>query len=167
MTGSPAGPMTGDVIDRRPCPACNATVTQTYRPGRARVYCNQACRQHAYRRRRDAGVRWFTERDGPTTRSSTHDRRHALRHPDDDPAARLTDHRERALTACGTFARPSTYDRTTHTEFLPNHPWSCHTCITLTGADDLTTDPPLLPPSALANLTDQNIAGLRFRRLVA
>ena len=132
ITGSPWN-YPGAVVQRRPCPACGATVVQTYRPGRARIYCTHACRQRAYRWRREHGVRWFVERDGPALRGSTRERRHALRlRTDLQPS--LLDHRNRRLTICGTFARPSYYDRVTHFDFLPTHPWSCATCSNPIGA---------------------------------
>lgn len=122
----------GAVVQRRPCPACASEVVQTYRPGRARIYCDAACRQRAYRWRIRHGVRWFAERDGPALRSSTRERRHALRIRHDLRGA-MFDHRNRRLTLCGTFARPSYYDRVTHFDYLPDHPWSCASCSALVG----------------------------------
>lgn len=140
ITGSPWN-LRGSVVQRRPCPSCTRTVVQIYRPGRARVYCNAACRQRAYRWRRDHAIRWHVDRDGPAVRSSTPERRHALR-VRRDRASGLVDHRGRRLTICGTFARPSYYDRATHFDFLPEHPWSCASCDALIGAPPPRRDRP-------------------------
>ena len=108
------------------CPVCGTTVQQIHRPGRARIYCTNGCRQRAYRWRRANGVRICVERTGPVERMITYGRRHALRDPR-DPVARVTDRRDRLPTVCGTFAIPSTRMRFTHYDFLPDHPWSCAT----------------------------------------
>jgi len=114
------------------CPTCGAEVVHVFRPGRARIYCTNACRQRAYRWRRARGIRLCVERDGPTWRM-TSGKRHALRDRR-DPVGRLTDHRQREVTVCGTFARRVNRRRVTHTNFLPDHPFSCETCADLVGA---------------------------------
>lgn len=133
----------GEVVDERPCPVCSATVRQIHRPGRARIYCTNACRQRAYRWRRSHGVRHCVERHGPVERMLANGRRHAMRHSD-DPVAGLTDRRNRTTTVCGTFAIPSTRMRFTHYDFLPDHPWSCATCVALIGIGP--ASPATVPP---------------------
>lgn len=121
--------LAGDVVGEHPCPTCATPVPDVYRPGRGRIYCTNACRQRAYRWRRSHGVRRFVERDGPAERL-VNDRRHALRDPR-DPASRLRDRRNREMTVCGTFGRPVRDMRVTHDRFIPEHPWSCSTCVRL------------------------------------
>ena len=45
-------PQWGDVVAEWACPVCGTSCDRTYRSGRARVYCTNACRQRAYRLRR-------------------------------------------------------------------------------------------------------------------
>lgn len=144
------GPMfhvRGDIVDRRECPTCGAVVIQRYRPGRARIYCSNACRQRAYRWRRRNGIRTCVERTGPAERGHAFGRNHALRDPRDVSAASLIDHRNRRLTACGTFVRPARPGRFTHFDFLPRQPWSCASCSELIGAPDVpwVPEPPPYP----------------------
>src|SRR5688572_25139960 len=51
---APLGPE--DVIADWNCPVCGTHTPRTYRPGRPPVYCTNACRQKAYRYRRDHGI---------------------------------------------------------------------------------------------------------------
>jgi hypothetical protein len=122
----------GDVVGEHPCPVCATTVQQVYRPGRGRIYCSNGCRQRAYRWRRLRGIRRCVERDGPTERLFN-DRRHALR-DERDPVSSLRDRRQREVSVCGTFAKPVRDTRTTHDRFVPEHDWSCATCVSLIGA---------------------------------
>ena len=142
----------GEIVDERPCPVCGTTVQQIHRPGRARIYCTNGCRQRAYRWRRANGVRICVERTGPVERMITYGRRHALRDPR-DPVARVTDRRDRLPTVCGTFAIPSTRMRFTHYDFLPDHPWSCATCVALIGTGPIApaTVPPWRPSPLSSN----------------
>ncbi|MFP5487503.1 MAG: hypothetical protein ACLGHQ_04270 [Acidimicrobiia bacterium] len=118
---------TGDVAGTHECPVCDRVVVDVYRPGRGRVYCTNACRQRAYRWRRARGVRLFVERDGPAERL-TNDRHHAVRDPR-DPVAGIRDRRGREVAVCGAYARPVRSQRVTHDRFVPEHPWSCRSCI--------------------------------------
>jgi hypothetical protein len=127
-------PIIGDIVDRHACPSCDRTVEHVYRPGRARIYCSQACRQRAYRWRRANGVRIFVERDGPAERSGT-GRRHALR-DQRDPISRMTDRQGREVTVCGTFARPARLGRVTHDRFVPAGRSACEVCTVLIGVGD-------------------------------
>ena len=114
-----------------PCPVCGIDVPKRYGPGRARIYCTNACRQRAYRWRRARGVRLCVERTGPAERLNNM-RRHAMRDAR-DPVGGLHDHRGRDVTVCGSFATPVRDLRVTHDRFLPDHPWSCEVCIALIG----------------------------------
>lgn len=122
----------GDVVREHPCPVCGTPVEQVFRPGRARLYCSNSCRQRAYRWRRANGVRRFVERDGPAERL-LNDRRHALRDRR-DPVSRVRDRRAREVTVCGVFARPVRDLRVTHDRFVPELPWSCVSCARLIAA---------------------------------
>ncbi|NND75050.1 MAG: hypothetical protein HKN44_08595 [Ilumatobacter sp.] len=84
------------------CPICNAAVARPHRPGRARVYCTNACRQRAYRWRCRHRERLVTP--PRPQRAHTPGRTHALR-ADADFVTPLADARGRRVTACGTFAR--------------------------------------------------------------
>lgn len=128
-TGSPVylRPQWGDVVAEWACPVCGTSCNRTYHSGRARVYCTNACRQRAYRLRRQSLV------PAPATaapvRARTRDGLHALR-SDGDLVAGRRDSTGRQVTACGSFAR-STRDRPSfawHTDFIAGGPSSCRTC---------------------------------------
>ena len=46
-----------DVVEPWWCPVCNGAAHRTRRPGRPKLYCSNACRQRAYRWRRDHQAR--------------------------------------------------------------------------------------------------------------
>jgi len=130
-------PQWGAVIAEWACPVCGTACDRTYRSGRARVYCTNACRQRAYRlRRRTVGavadVSAATAALEPASapvRARTRDRLHALR-SDGDLVAGRRDSTGRQVTACGAFAR-SMRDRPSlawHTDFIAGGPSSCRTC---------------------------------------
>jgi hypothetical protein len=134
MTNDAAEPLPHDadlVVGEHDCPVCAATVLHIRRAGRGRIYCTNACRQRAYRWRRSNGIRLCVDRDGPTERMHNF-KRHALRDRR-DPVGRLLDHRRREVTVCGLFAKPLRDQKVTHTNFLPDHPFSCRTCADLVG----------------------------------
>lgn len=120
------------IVGEHACPTCGRQVVRTYRPGRARIYCTNACRQRAYRWRRLHGVRLCVERNGPAERSHN-DRQHALRDRR-DPLITLRDERNREVTTCGVFARPVRTTRATHFDFVPESDSACRTCASLIGA---------------------------------
>lgn len=97
------------------CPVCAAVVPHPHRPGRARVYCTNACRQRAYRWRRQR--RSELSVTPPPQRATTLDRTHALRSTA-DLVTPLVDERGRRVTACGTFARAAQDRPHRH-----HHPW--------------------------------------------
>ena len=112
-------------------PSAGPRATGRTTPGRARVYCTNACRQRAYRWRRQAIV----PSDGGASataapvRARTRDGLHALR-SDGDLVAGRRDSTGRQVTACGAFAR-SARDRPSfawHTDFIAGGPSSCRTC---------------------------------------
>lgn len=128
---NPVFPISGDVVGEHACPSCGRSVAQVYRPGRARIYCSNGCRQRAYRWRRANGVRLCVERNG-AAEVLHNDLNHARRDLR-DPAASVTDRRARELTACGVFARPMRDVRRTHYDFVPEWVNSCDRCRELIG----------------------------------
>jgi hypothetical protein len=113
------------------CPVCGGAAHRYARPGRPRVYCSNACRQRAYRSRRD------TSRDhgvstSPLRRATSRERSHAVREPDALVGGRR-DTSGRAVTLCGTFARPAHPRRRGHVRFVSDVPWSCRSCTHLGG----------------------------------
>lgn len=114
------------------CPVCGVDVPHPYGPGRKRVYCTAACKQRAYRWRRDHGVRLLATPWQPAERSGFL-KGHAVR-PAADFVGGRSDARGREVTVCGAFARRNDPDRWLHTEFVPG-PSACHSCMALIGAD--------------------------------
>lgn len=115
------------------CPVCGTDTPHTYRPGRKRVYCTNACRQRAYRWRRANGVRLLVTPWSPAGRSHN-TRSHAVR-PSADPVGRRHDRAGRRVAVCGAFARVASPERWGHTEFVPWSDRACRACTTLIGAD--------------------------------
>lgn len=127
-------PARGEVVGWWECPMCARQVAHVYRPGRQRVYCSNACRQKAYRWRRAHGASTRATALRPAERTITFDRRHARRDHSDRLLRNRRDARRRVVTACGTFAVSARERAVTHTDFLPDHPWSCATCVALVHA---------------------------------
>ena len=124
-----------EIADVHPCPVCGQEVVRCrYTPGRARVYCTNACRQRAYRWRKANGVRLCVDRTGPTVRM-INDKSHALR-DGRDPVGSVRDARDREVAVCGAYAGRVRADRVSHTNFVPDHPFSCATCAELVGASE-------------------------------
>lgn len=126
------------------CPVCTTAVPHPHRPGRARVYCTNSCKQRAYRWRRRHRNELVPPR--PPERAWTRERVHALRAENDlvTPLRRTTlrPASTRRVTACGTFARAAfdTPDRFAHTKFFASAapddpqtvaPGTCRTCVAL------------------------------------
>lgn len=109
------------------CPVCAAPVVHPRRPGRARVYCTNSCKQRAYRWRRHRRSRLHVP--DPPERARTRDKTHALRSDHDlvSPLALQTPGwPRRRVTACGAFAiaardRPRGW---THTKFFARSAWN-------------------------------------------
>jgi hypothetical protein len=123
----------GDVIAEWSCPVCGTSCDRRYRPGRARVYCTNACRQRAYRWRRDHRST-LGPSDHVPARARTRDRSHALRSTPDLASGRR-DSTGRQITACGSFGRAAA-DRSQHTwhnDFVAGTPWSCRSCTKVLG----------------------------------
>ncbi len=126
----------GTVIDRWDCPSCGCTFDVIHRAGRPRIYCSHACRQRAYRWRRDHRAHTSVD-DHPDAMKarSGHLGGHAMRHVRDPAAGRL-DRRGRQLTVCGLLARPKLRrtrvgDPGTTIEFRGTLREDCRTCVGL------------------------------------
>lgn len=116
------------------CPVCGAAAPHEFRAGRKRVYCTNACRQKAYRWRRDHGVRLQVTPWTPARRSGA-GRMHAVR-PPTDPVGEPRDQRGRQAAVCGAFAYPAPPPLPGwHAEFVPGAARSCDSCTRLIGAD--------------------------------
>lgn len=115
------------------CPVCRAAVPREFRPGRTRVYCTNACKQRAYRWRRDHGVRLLATPWQPAERSGFATA-HAVR-PAADFVGDAADERGRQVAVCGAFARRNTSPFQSHTEFVPGARRSCKSCTSLIGAE--------------------------------
>jgi len=135
------GPVVGEVVEEWWCPVCGGPAHRIYRPGRPRIYCTNACRQRAYRWRRDHHARLAATPDHPAERASVGLKGHALRSKRDF-VSRCSDSRKREVTICGVLARPARYGRFAHYEFvLDNSTWSCMSCIRLVSIPNDTRDP--------------------------
>lgn len=115
------------------CPVCGDEVHHEFGPGRKRVYCTAACKQRAYRWRRQNGVRLLATPWQPAQRSGF-TTAHAVR-PAADFVGEQHDERGRHVAICGAFARRDTSPFQSHTEFVPGGGRSCRSCIQLIGAD--------------------------------
>jgi hypothetical protein len=120
------------VVEEWWCPVCGGAAHRTYRPGRPKIYCSNACRQRAYRwRRRNCArtvARPGARAEGAYVVSGTW---HALRAPHDLPAGRR-DRRGRQVTVCGALARPARLLGTrTHYDFVDHIGQGCRTCTAL------------------------------------
>ena len=100
-------PTSADVVEPWWCPVCNGPAHRTRRPGRPKLYCSNACRQRAYRWRRDHQARTVARPGHPAAGArAPFGRWHALR-TGRDFVAELSDRRHRQPTVCGAFARPA------------------------------------------------------------
>jgi hypothetical protein len=122
-----------DDAERWDCPSCDRVVEIVRRPGRPRLYCSHACRQRAYRWRRQhaahtvATPAWPAE--SATARSTQPFHGHALRSPR-DPLSRRRDRHGREVTVCGLLARPHALPRQRgeRVPFLAVLPTVCRSC---------------------------------------
>ena len=122
------------------CPVCAAPAHRTRQAGRPRVYCTNACRQRAYRWRRDNHARLAATAEHPAERASVGIRGHALR-SNRDFVSTNCDSRQREVTVCGAFARPARLGTWTHTRFVAdNTGYSCRSCIRLIAIPNDTID---------------------------
>lgn len=139
----------GSVIDRWPCPCCDRTIEMVHRPGRPRIYCSQACRQHAYRWRRTQRAHTVSSPSWPVESASVRGgkRSHALR-TERDPLSRRRDRRAREVTVCGALAHPHQRGRVRgeRVPFLGPGPDVCRTCTALVRARPLGLVPPGATP---------------------
>jgi hypothetical protein len=133
-----------NVVEPWWCPVCNGPAHRTRRPGRPKLYCSNACRQRAYRWRRDHQARTIARPGHPAAGALVpFGRWHALR-TGRDFVADLSDRRHRQPTVCGAFARPARLlpHRTDH-QFVTASRDACRTCT------ELIAPPldPLAPPT--------------------
>jgi hypothetical protein len=115
------------------------------RAGRPRIYCTNACRQRAYRWRRDNLACTRATATCPVETSfATHGRFHALR-TSHDYMSTIHDHLNREISVCGALVRPTRALRgRAHHNFPPNRGSSCLTCSKIvTGQPVRISDPPL------------------------
>lgn len=168
----------GTVVAEWQCPSCDRTVDVVHRPGRPRLYCSHACRQRAYRWRRQhaahtvtaPGERW------PGASIAVRGLSHALR-TERDPMWRRRDRRGREVTVCGVLARGSRGPRSSrppYAGYRPDSHRACRTCAALTvprplglvppGAWTPRPDPltPLDPPDEIFVLLTARL-GARYR----
>jgi hypothetical protein len=137
-----------NVIGEWWCPVCDAPAHRTRQSGRPRVYCTNACRQRAYRWRRDHHARLAATPDEPAERANVGIRGHALRSRRDFVSS-CSDPRHREVSVCGAFARPVRLNRVPHTNFVAdNRAYSCRSCIRLIAIPNETIDSswPPAPP---------------------
>jgi hypothetical protein len=123
------------------CPVCSAPAPRVaHLPGRPRIYCSNACRQRAYRWRRDHHARLAATPEHPAERASVGIRGHALRSKRDFVSA-YSDTRGREVTVCGAMARPARLGTWTHTRFnADTGGYSCRSCIRLVAIPNATID---------------------------
>jgi hypothetical protein len=136
-----------DVVEPWWCPVCNGPAHRTSRPGRPKLYCSNACRQRAYRWRRDHHARTVARPWHPAAGALVpRGRWHALR-TGRDFVADLSDRRRRQPTVCGAFARPARLlpNRTSH-QFVTASPDACRTCVELIAPPLDPLAPPEIEP---------------------
>jgi hypothetical protein len=140
-------PRTHGVIDSRwSCPVCDSRIVHMRVAGRPRVYCTNACRQRAYRWRRDNSARLAASVDDPAERAHNGIRSHALRSRRDF-VSRYSDQRQREVAVCGAFARPARLGQFVHTNFVANNTgFACRSCIRLIAIPNQTIDSSWPPP---------------------
>lgn len=142
-TGSAASmDVAEEIVELWWCPVCDGAAHRTRRPGRPKLYCSNACRQRAYRWRRDHHARTVAPRGHPAASALVpFGRWHALRTSRDFMSG-LRDRRSRQPTVCGVLARPSRLlGRRSHHQFVAVSPDACQTCVRLIAppVDPLTT----------------------------
>ena len=123
------------------CPVCSAPAHRVrHMPGRPRVYCTNACRQRAYRWRRDHHARLAATPEHPAERASVGIRGHALRSKRDF-VSQYADSRGREVTVCGAMGRPARLSQHTHTRFNADlSGYSCRSRIKLIAIPNETID---------------------------
>ena len=150
-----------NVVEHWWCPVCEAPAHRTRRPGRPKLYCSNACRQRAYRWRRDNHARVVARPWHPAAGALVpFGRWHALR-SGRDFVGNLSDRRNRQPTVCGAFARPARLmKQRTHHQFVPVGANACRSCAKLIEPplDPLApaVEPP--PPRDRSELVDDRIA---------
>ena len=148
-----------DVVEPWWCPVCNGAAHRTRRPGRPRLYCTNACRQRAYRWRRDHHARTVATPAEPVPSAFiAFGRFHAAASRLATSSPSPSDRRSRRPTVCGVFAAPSRghIGRRTHYDFLFVSPRSCRRCADLVAPpiDPLAPVNRLPPPPAAVGALD-------------
>jgi hypothetical protein len=148
----------GTVVDRWQCPCCDRTIDIVHRPGRPRLYCSHACRQRAYRWRREHHAHTRSTPSWPAESATVRGggRTHALR-TERDPLSRRSDRRGREVTACGALGHPHhpSRRRGERAPFLRAGPTACRMCAALVQPRPLGLVPPgaIPPPTQLTART--------------
>ena len=152
-----------DVVEPWWCPVCSAPAHRTRRPGRAKLYCSNACRQRAYRWRRDHHARTLATPTEPVESVFLpYDRWHARR-SEGDFVSSYSDRRKRRPTVCGVLGKPSRQlPGRTHHLFILTSSSACRTCARLVrppvdGRVTVETSPAIPPRDRAKRL------GLRVR----
>ena len=139
----------GTIVEEWWCPVCSRAAHRVYKCGRPRIYCSNACRQRAYRWRRDHQARLAATPEHPAERASIGLRGHALRSKRDF-VSQCVDARRREVTVCGLLARPARHGRWRHNDFVgDSSTWSCRSCIRLVAIPNDTIDSSWPPPPRL------------------
>lgn len=142
----PALRLTYGVVNVWWCPVCGTQILHMLAAGRPRVYCTNACRQRAYRWRRDNHAQLAATKDHPAERATNGIRSHALR-SSRDFVSKVSDQRRREVTVCGAFGRPARLGRFTHNHFVAdNTGFGCRSCIRLIAIPNGTIDSSWPPP---------------------
>jgi hypothetical protein len=137
------------VVNEWSCPVCEAQILHTREAGRPRIYGTNACRQRAYRWRRDHHARLAATPEHPAERASVGIRGHALR-SSRDFVSKCSDSRGREVTVCGALGRPTRLARRMQTSFIADYSgYSCRSCIRLIAIPNETIDSSWPPPPAV------------------
>jgi hypothetical protein len=153
MSDHPSSPsladLPADVVEPWWCPVCNGPAHRTHRPGRPKLYCSNACRQRAYRWRRDHNARTIARPCHPAEGALVpFGRWHALR-TGRDFVAGLKDRRRRQPTVCGALARPARLlPNRTHHQFVTATSHACQSCIKLISPPLDPLAPPTIEPGS-------------------
>ena len=121
-----------EVVELWWCPVCDGAAHRTRRAGRPKLYCSNACRQRAYRWRRDHHARTAATTLVPAAGAFVaFGRWHALRTPRDF-VSQGCDRRRREPTVCGVLAKPSRIlAGRSHHVFITASSDACQSCTNL------------------------------------
>lgn len=148
--GLPAPLQPDDIVADWHCPVCGKHTPRTHRPGRPPVYCSNACRQKAYRYRRDHGIR-LLHNDGQPAHRAAGARVTHLTRPSRDPVAGQRASNRKCVSLCGAFVRPAVDFDHLDPRFEFDDARACWRCLELTGAG--VPDVPMMYPWEARNRT--------------